>query len=486
MGKVLMKTKTKKRAQTVSANTMTTISQKFWDNIVQMCIQVKNGESTWADVSAFAAQNGIEMSADYIRQGCRILFAAMDAGMTLSTSDAADKLNEGLTEAAQKIPHSVETKGDGKSARDYVVNHDRLVRLFEGGDLSEQKVREFFGIPDSLEITGMKYQIWHGAVKGGGKQMLYNIKVNLAPKTAKDIRPEDFEQFFGDNEGRFAALPPVPKFAPAPAGSTWLECDFADPHINLRADESEAGECYNLEIARERMLMCARSIVNRNRGRRFRGINLVALGDILHVDNGDMTTTHGTKQDTECRVPKMLDVAVSTFVEVVRILEELESPITYIYVPGNHDTNLGYAVAMCIKAMLKDDPNVTFDITPSLFKTVSYGCTIVGLSHGEANDKRAHTDLINQHRREFGMADYAEVHMGHLHSEAARDVIGGVMLYRVPAICASSYWEKSKGYAAVGRGVMTFEYDAYEGKVGIGYHTINGIAARMAAEENHK
>ena len=486
MGKVLMKTnKTKNGAQTVSANTMNTISQKFWENIVQLCMQVKNGESTWQDVSDFAAQNGIEMSKDYIRQGCRILFAAVDGGMTLSASDAAEKLTSGLTEAAQKIPQCSETKADGTVARDYLVEADRLAKLFENGDLSEKKVREWFGIPDTLVITSLKYQVWHGAIKGGGKQMLYNIKVNLAPKGAKDITPEDFEQFFEDNEERFAALPAVPKFEPAPDASTWLECDFADPHFGLLAHNKEVGENYDLKIARDRTLMCARSIVNRNKGRQFKGINLVTLGDIIHVDNGDMTTAHGTKQDTEGRVPKMLDVAVATLVEVVRILEELKSPITYTYVPGNHDTNLGYAVAKCVQAMLKDDANVTFDITPSLFKTVTYGCTIVGLSHGESNDKRAHTDLINQHRREFGKSDYAEVHMGHLHSEAARDVIGGVMLYRMPAICTSSYWEKSKGYAAVGRGVMTFEYDPYEGKVGIGYHTINGIAARMAAEKKN-
>ena len=224
-------TKAKNGAQTVSANTMTTISQKFWDNIVQMCIQVKNGESTWADVSNFAAQNGIEMSADYIRQGCRIMFAAIDAGMSLSASDASDKLTEGLTEASQKIPQSVETKPDGTSARDYLLTQDRLTKLFEGGDLSEKKVREWFGIPDELTITGMKYQVWHGAVKGGGKQMLYNIKVNLAPKSAQDIIPEDFAQFFDDNETRFAALPPVPMFDPAPEGSTWLECDvYCQPY----------------------------------------------------------------------------------------------------------------------------------------------------------------------------------------------------------------------------------------------------------------
>lgn len=481
-----MKEKKNNGTKTISANTMDTISKKFWENIAAMCIQVKNKESTWNDVADFARNNGIPMSPDYIRQGTTILFRLLDAGLTLSASDAADKFCEGMVEAGMKIPQSSETKSDGTIAQDYLINQDRLVRLFENQNLSEKKVREFFGIPDDLVITGMKYQVWHGAVKGGGKQMLYNIKVNLAPKTAQDLTPEDFEQFFRDNESRFAALPAVAKFNAAPDASTWLEVDFADPHFGLLAYKPEVGEHYDLKIARERTLMCAHSVVNRNKGRRFKGINLVTLGDIIHVDNGDMTTSHGTKQDTEGRVPKMLDVAVATFVEVVRILEELESPITYTYVPGNHDTNLGYAVAMCVKAMLKDDPNVTFDIAPSLFKTVTYGCTIVGLSHGEANDKRAHTDLINQHRREFGQSDYAEVHMGHLHSEAAKDVIGGVMLYRMPAICVSSYWEKSKGYAAVGRGIMTFEYDPYEGQINMSKHTINGIAARIAAEKKGK
>lgn len=479
--KEIKRKKERKNAQ--STKEVSQISQKFWENIISLCLQVKNGDLTWKDVSYFAEDHGVSMSPDYIRQGCRILFAAIDGGLKLSMSEASDKLSQGLSEASQKIPQSAEIKKDGTSTRDYLVDQDRLEKLFDSGDLSEKKVRQFFGIPDTLEITAMKYQIWHSAVKGGGKQMLYNIKVNLKPKGAEDIKPEDFKQFFDENQERFAARPEVDLFPPIPDGATYLEYDVADPHFGLLAHQPETGEHYDLKIAQERLLMCTRSVVSRNKGRRFKKINLVTLGDIIHVDNGDMTTTKGTKQDAEGRVPKMLDTAVSTLVEVVRILEELKSPIVYTYVPGNHDTNLGYAVAMCVKAILRNDPNVTFDIAPTLFKTVTYGCTIVGLSHGEANDKRAHTDLINQHRREFGLSNYAEVHMGHLHSEAAKDVVGGIMLYRVPAVCTSSYWEKSQGYAAINRGVMTFEYDEYEGKIATGYHSIDGIAARLAAEK---
>lgn len=482
--KEIKRKKERKNAQ--STKEISQISQKFWENIISLCLQVKNGDLTWKDVSYFAEDHGVSMSPDYIRQGCRILFAAIDGGLTLSMSEASDKLSQGLSEASQKIPQSAEIKKDGTSNRDYLVDQDRLEKLFDEGDLSEKKVRQFFGIPDTLEITAMKYQIWHSAVKGGGKQMLYNIKVNLKPKGAEDIKPEDFALFFKENNEKFISLP-VEELPPVPEGATFLEVDFADPHFGLLAHQPETGEHYDLKIAKERMLMCASSVVNRNKGRQFKCINIVTLGDIIHVDNGDMTTTKGTKQDAEGRVPKMLDTAVYTLVEVINILKKgLKSPITYTYVPGNHDTNLGYAVAMTVKAIFRNDPNVTFDIAPTLFKTVTYGCTIVGLSHGEANDKRAHTDLINQHRREFGLSDYAEVHMGHLHSESAKDV-DGIKIRRVPAICASSYWEKSQGYAAVNRGIMTFEYDEYEGLVANGYHDIKGIAAGIAARSTkHK
>ena len=464
-----------------------TKTNDVYRGVFELMMAAIRRELTWEQAAQQAsALYGYNHSPDFMRQSARALQWLHQNGRSILLDGEASEAPTEETTCCEKTPVNGTINADGSAAREYVVGSDRLETLFQGGDLSERKVREFFGIPDDLVITGMKYQIWHGAIKGGGKQMLYNIKVNLAPKSAEDITPEDFAQFFGDNEGRFAALPAVAQFGPAPNASTYLECDFADLHFGLLAHKPEVGEHYDLKIARERTLMCARSIVNRNQGRRFKSINLVTLGDIIHVDNGDMTTTHGTKQDTEGRVPKMLDVAVATLVEVVRILEELKSPITYTYVPGNHDTNLGYAVAMCVQAILRNDPNVTFDIAPTLFKTVRYGCTIVGLSHGEANDKRAHTDLINQHRREFGLSDYAEIHMGHLHSEAAKDVIGGVMLYRVPAICPSSYWEKSQGYAAVNRGLMTFEYDPYEGPINMSKHTISGITARLAAEKKSK
>lgn len=463
-------------------------TKDIYRGVFELMMKAIRRETTWERAAQQAsALYGYNHSPDFMRQSARALQWLHQNGRSiLLDGEASEAPTEEATAVSEKTPVNGTINADGSASREYVVGSDRLEKLFQGGDLSEKKVREFFGIPEELVITGMKYQVWHGAVKGGGKQMLYNIKINLAPKSAEDITPEDFAQFFDENENRFAALPAIEKFDPAPAGSTYLEVDIADPHFGLLAYKPETGEHYDLKIARDRTLTCVRSVVRRNDGRQFKKINIVTLGDIIHVDNGNMTTAHGTKQDTEGRIPKMLDTAVATLVEVVRILEELKSPITYTYVPGNHDTNLGYAVAMCVKAMLKDDPNVTFDITPSLFKAVTYGCTIVGLSHGEANDKRAHTDLINCHRREFGKADYAEVHMGHLHSEAAKDVVGGVMLYRMPAICVSSYWEKGMGYAAINRGVMTFEYDEYEGKIGINYHTITGINARLAAEKKGK
>jgi hypothetical protein len=316
-------------------------------------------------------------------------------------------------------------------------------------------------------------------VKGGGKQMLYNIRVTLRVKTAADATIEDVLKAAEKYSSRIKPLPAVAKIIPAPDASEILHIDLADIHFGLLAYAPEVGENYDLNIARWYTLMCTDHIVNMYKGRKFKQITLASLGDILHVDNAELTTTHGTRQDTDGRVSKMIDTALETMVNVIKKLEELNAPVHYVYLPGNHDTIIGYTLAVAISQCLKDDPNVTFDISPSLFKAIRYGNTIVGMSHGEANDKRAHTDLINRHRSDFGATKYAEVHMGHLHSEAVKDLVGGIPLYRVPAICPSSYWEKSKGYPAMGRGVMSFVYNELGGKVGIGYHLVDGIKESM-------
>lgn len=445
----------------------------FWPKFFEACNKMLHKEPgvSWPSIYEWAKESGVDLlSPDYIRQGCTLLFRALHDGATFQVNEAGKVHEVANTSESVSLPVAMELKKDGSAVQEHILSQDKLEALFEGHCLSEAKVREFFGISPDFVITSMRVQEWHSAIRGGGKQVLHNLRVTLEP--AKTITPELFRLYCDEMAQRIPALPEIEPFEKANEG-TYLHVDIADPHFGLLAHKPETGENYDLKIARERTLKCVRSVVQQNLGKSFKQVTLALLGDILHVDNGDMTTAHGTKQDAEGRIPKMLDTTVNTLVECIKMLEILGAPVHVVYVPGNHDTNMGYAAILAVKATLLSDPNVTFDITPSIFKVMCYGQTMLGLSHGEAPKQRAHSDMFVRYRKEIGDTKYSEVHMGHLHNESSGDFVGGVMLRYVPAICASSYWEKSKGYTAAARGVLSFEYHPERGLVNIGRHMIS-------------
>lgn len=444
----------------------------FWPKFFEACNKMLRKEPgvSWPSIYEWAKESGVDLlSPDYIRQGCTLMFRAMHDGVTIQVNDAGKVCEVANDSESVSLPVAMELKKDGSAIQEHVLSQDKLEALFDGRCLSEAKVREFFGISPDFVITSMRVQEWHSAIRGGGKQILHNLRVTLEP--AKTITPELFRLYCDEMARRIPSLPVIDKITKADDG-TYLHVDGADMHFGMAASATTTGEEYNLEIARDRTLKCIRSVVERNMGKRFRQVTFAILGDTVHVDNGNMTTANGTKQDTQGRIPDMLDVAVATLVESIKTLETLNAPVHVVYVPGNHDANMGYAVMVAVKATLSTDPNVTFDIDPTLFKVVRYGQTMVGLSHGEAPKQRAHSDMFVRHRKDFGETKFTEVHMGHLHSEASGDSVGGVMLRYVPAVCSSSYWEKSKGYASGERGMMSFEYHDEDGLINIGRHMI--------------
>ena len=440
-------------------NNKTNKKDNYLMSLLDIALAIRNGEKTWADAEAFARENGDESSAAFIRQGFRYVFRLYDAGYI--TNDNAREIKDALATPANKTVNS-----DGSRTM------DRLVPLYEGqDDLTEAEMLAFFNLnADDWTVTGSKLQAWHGQVKNGGKQLLYNLRINVRPKVASDFGPSDIDSFIKRNAGGIA-LPAVGKFNKAKRkAKVTKQIDLADTHFGLLAWKPETGEHYDLNIAQSRTLGCFEEFVERNRNQRIDEIVLVTMGDIIHVDNGNLETAHGTKQDCEGRVQKMFDTAVATLVQAVRILEELKVPIRYVYVPGNHDQNLGYPVARLVEATLMNDKNVTFDVTPALYKCLEYGGTTVLVTHGEAPNKRLPNELLTQHREAYGRAGAAEVHAGHLHSESVEPV-GAVLVRRVPAICPSSYWEASKGYPAVCRGMMAFTYQSdVSGCISIEYY----------------
>lgn len=69
--------------------------------------------------------------------------------------------------------------------------------------------------------------------------------------------------------------------------------------------------------------------------------------------------------------------------------------------------------------------------------------------------------LTKDYREEFGSTKFAQIHCGHLHDHSLLSE-NNILIYHLPAICSSSYWERKQGYRGE-RGMMCFIYNGETG-----------------------
>lgn len=433
---------------------MKNLTKKNFAEFIALCSQVDGKNVTWNTVAEFAQAHKITLpdgkpiTAAY----CSHIWPGLEDALSLKMLD----LNTGDTPEtiAAKASVNVENKENGEKTL------DRLVVLYENADeLTPERMLGFFKLnPEDWDIKSSKCNAWNGPTEEG-KQLLYQLKITVAPKTAKTFSAEDFDRVLEKHNGKFT-LPAVPVYKKSGKKvKRILEVDLADVHFGLLAWKPETGEHYDLDIAESHVLNAASELVARWHDRNLDEVRVVFLGDILHVDNANMTTVKGTKQDTEGRIPKMIDKATGALIQFIRTIETgIQVPVNVTYVPGNHDENLGYAVAKCVEMAFMADKNVSFDCGPAIFKVLEYGRTAVMVTHGDAPNKRLPNAFLTKFREEYGRNGEAEIHCGHLHSFAV-DTQNPVSIFRVNAITAPSYWEESMAFPKHMRGLQTFLYE---------------------------
>lgn len=338
--------------------------------------------------------------------------------------------------------------------------YDKTIEVSAGTPITEEVVMKAHNLdPNKWEVISFRSNFWQSQAKDDKIVELYQSKVTVKPKVNDTVSFEMIDNYFNNKNWN------VPAFNVKPFeyndSDEYLDINFCDSHLGLLSWRNETGADYDLHIAAERFIQVFLDIVRRCEGRKFKLINFATLGDILHIDNYKNETAKGTRQDVDGRLSKIFDMGVDTIIQCINILLELGCPINYTYTCGNHDTFSGYALAKCVEQAFSKNPNVTFDISPMPQKAKQYGNMLVGYCHGDMSTKNLGEWLQKKYRKQFGECRFAEVHCGHLHSEAVKENCG-VLIKHLPSICESSYWECSEGYSS-DRGLMAFVYNENSG-----------------------
>ena len=396
---------------------------------------------------------------DMINQGKSYSFIAKATGHTKdSISGFATRHN--LSNKKQTIDCDGESKEKVAMLSNGDMVFEGIIELLKGEPITPEIIMKAHNLDTTKwKVVNFVSNAWQAQKNENTKTTLWQSKITVREKNESTITFNDIDNYFA-NKTNSICREPLKPFAYNISDEV-LEIDYADLHIGLLAWRRETGADFDLDIIEKRFRDCVADTISRCKGRKFKKIYLVTLGDILHIDNDKNETTAGTLQQADGRMAKIYDRAVDMMIDCIDTLLTLKTPIEYIYVCGNHDRNTGYYLVKSLQLAYKGNPNIMFDTDPNPLKARLIGVNLVGWNHGEPRKKNLNTVLQETFREEFGKSKFAELHCGHLHSESTQQNCG-VLIKHLPSLCESSYWEHKEGYSTT-RGTMCFVWNEETG-----------------------
>jgi hypothetical protein len=236
-----------------------------------------------------------------------------------------------------------------------------------------------------------------------------------------------------------------------PADAHLLEISLVDHHWGKLAWDKEVGEDYDVKIAEQRYVTAIVSLLRKARAFPISKILFPIGSDFFHINNAENTTVHGTKQDVDSRLQRIVKTAADS---VVWSLEECRkvAPVDVIYVPGNHDKLTSWFFCKILEAWFRGCDEVNIDASETARKYFRFGVNLLGFTHGDEEPHQAlPTIMASERKKDWAECRQFEWHIGHFHKRKetrflAGDTLGNVGVRILPSLSGTDAWHYGKGY----------------------------------------
>lgn len=348
------------------------------------------------------------------------------------------------------------------NAKDNSTTYEAVINVPHDKPLTPELVMKAHNLESALwEVMSYTSNLWQQQTKNENKIDLYQTKITVRPRKQIELSISDIDEYFKHSKA-FIPKQEIKPVRYTTDGDT-LVIKVPDLHIGLLAWADECGNNYDLKIAKKNFLYCISDVADRCKYKDIKQIVFATLGDILHVDNNLQQTSHGTFQQTDGRLGKIIEAAETMMIEALSMLEPI-APIKYVYVSGNHDSLSGYLFAKLMETRYRMDKNIEFDVKPNPIKHVIIGKTLIIFHHGDAPTKNIEQAAYNFCKEQI-LSDikWVEMNVGHLHDQFyyTKD---GITIRHMPALCNSSYWEHQQLYKGDDRCVVCDIYNDEHGR----------------------
>lgn len=327
----------------------------------------------------------------------------------------------------------------------------RVVNLFKP-DLTESPITE-----DSVAQVGKLKSMWQ--TPGGEWRKSYKFDYATDEAVASQV----LQDFIAEAKAH------APKYAPISykehmlyEGERLLEISIFDPHLGKLAWAPEAGENYDIKIAKSRFKEATAYFMDLAKALQVTKILFVLGNDLFHTDGMSNTTTGGTPQDWDVRWQKAFTEVRKLMILCIDNLRTV-APVDVVIVPGNHDRAQCYYLGEALECWYNNCAEVCVDNAPKLRKYYSFGTNLLGFTHG-SEEKQEDLPIImaTEEPMLFAQASHKEWHTGHLHKYLAEEKFG-VTRRILPSIAGTDAWHKSKGYVGNIKSAQAYLYSANEG-----------------------
>jgi DNA-binding CsgD family transcriptional regulator len=308
-------------------------------------------------------------------------------------------------------------------------------------------------VPEGFVAKGVStYYDKDGQVRGQW------VKSSLSAERAREVVEEAIRALSED----------IPRAAPIAPPKTNVQSllavyPFGDPHFGMYAWAQEAGDDFDLDIARNLTLAAVDRLVDSAPAADTAVI--LPLGDVFHIDSTtNQTPASKNTLDADGRFVKVLGVGIQTFRHVIQRALEKHRRVVVRFVGGNHDPHSIWALALTIAAYFEKDPRVEVDLSPSLFWYFRFGKVLIGATHG---DKAQHKDLNGimaaDRAKDWGDTKHRYWYTGHIHTRTVTES-PGVICESFRTLAAKDAWAAGMGYRA-GRDMLCIIHHAEHGEV---------------------
>ena len=222
---------------------------------------------------------------------------------------------------------------------------------------------------------------------------------------------------------------------------------LADLHVGKLCRDRFGNVVYNRAEAWRRLQEVTQESVARLLARgRPKSVTLVMLGDGLHIDNEQRSTTKGTAQitdgDAETLVTEWFNI-VRAWVDMWRKV----APVTVFVIGGNHDRLVSAALRAGLRGWFANATDVRIEESLDRRQYLQIGKSVFQFLHGDVGKTNTWSEIFAREvPGAWGSCPFRYTLFGHYHFSHRSAGVSGVEYILCPSLSGNDIWELSQGF----------------------------------------